>query len=139
MNGLKHGRMNSNDMSSNINLCFLLHILVEIPALINFMVYPSKQLGIYTPHAHAVIRQYALLLLCSVLIAFIFLTRINDDLTGLVAGALAIYHIGPAVRSVGRLRVQARTGQRILISEAALYLVVHLGCGSSLAYCFWRR
>lgn len=129
--------MYSHEMPTNVNFCFLLHILVEIPALINFMLYPSKQLGIYTPHAHAVIRQYALLLLCSVLIACMFLTRVDDDLTGQVAGALAIYHIGPAIRSGGRLREQARKGQQLLLTEAALYLVVHMVCGSSLMSCFW--
>lgn len=131
-------QVNSSTMSADLNLCFLLHILVEIPALINFMVYPSKQLGVYTPHAHAIIRQYALLLLCSVLIAWLFLTRIKDDLTGQVAGVLAVYHIGPATRSLGRIREHARLGQRILPTEASLYLVVHLICGLNLALCFWQ-
>lgn len=114
------------------NIAFMLHAAIEIPAAINFMLYPSKQLGVYTPHAHAIVRQYALLLLSSVLVAIIFASRPSDDLSGLIAGALAIYHIGPALRSVGRLRSQATRFENLLMSEAALYLACHTLCGGLL-------
>lgn len=118
------------------NLAFVFHALIEIPAAINFMFVPSKQLGKYTPHAHAIIRQYALLLLVSVLISLTFATRPTDDLSRMVAGSLAMYHIGPALRSVGRLRQQAAQAKPLLLSEAALYLVVHIACGTSLTVCY---
>lgn len=115
---------------------FLLHVVVEIPAAVNFMVLPSKQLGSYTPNAHAVIRQYALLLLCSVSIAMIFLARPTDNLSRSVAGSLAIYHIGPILRSCGRLRTQASRSAQILRSEAFQYLICHILCGTSLSLCY---
>jgi hypothetical protein len=116
---------------------FLLHILIEVPASINFLLFPSRQLETFSPQAHAVIRQYALLLLTSVLIALIFLLRPVDDLSGQVAGVLSLYHIGPALRSIARLRFRLQENHPILPSEAALYLLLHTATGASLAYCFW--
>lgn len=121
------------------NIAFLLHVVVEVPAAINFMLLPSKQLGQDTPHAHAIIRQYALLLLSSILIAIIFASRPIDDLTRSVAGSLAIYHIGPSLRSWSRLGSQAKRSSPVLLSEAALYLVCHLVTGSALLSCFLDR
>jgi len=118
------------------NMAFVMHAVIEIPAAINFMFLPSKQLGEYTPHAHAIVRQYALLLLVSVLISLTFATRPMDDLSRAVAGSLAMYHIGPALRSMGRLRRQAAQSKRLLLSEATLYLVVHIACGTSLFMCY---
>lgn len=118
------------------NAGFLLHAAIEIPAAINFMLFPSKQLLIHTPHAHAVIRQYALLLLSSVLISMLFISRPADDLSRLVAGALAIYHIGPALRSCGRLRQQKADSRPFFFSEAFLYLCCHIICGMSLVIAF---
>lgn len=118
------------------NIAFVLHAAFEIPATINFTLYPSKQLGEYTPHAHAIVRQYALLLLTSVLISLIFATRPIDDLSRAVAGSLALYHIGPTLRSCNRLRQQATQSKPLLLSEAFLYLVVHIICGTSLFLCY---
>lgn len=118
------------------NMAFMLHIIIEVPAAINFMFQPSKQLAIYTPHAHAVIRQYAVLLASSILISVIFVSRPADDLTRNVAGSLALYHIGPFLRSWSRLRSQAQQSLPLLLSEAALYLVCHLLCGAALLFCY---
>ena len=117
---------------------FLLHVLVEVPASITFFVFPSRQLGQPTPHAHAVIRQYALLLLTSIIIAGTFAVRPPDELNGQVAGALALYHLGPFVRSWSRLVHQVQHGQSVIWSEAALYLVVHTVAGTMLAHCCWE-
>ena len=130
--------LRSNDSLPNMgftssNAGFIIHALIEIPAAINFMLSPSKQLGKPTPHAHAIIRQYALLLLSSVLIALVFASRPADELSRYVAGALAIYHIGPAIRSCARLSNQASNSEAILFSEAFLYLICHLLCGFYLA------
>lgn len=115
------------------NVGFVLHIAIEIPAAINFMLFPSKQLQIHTPHAHAIIRQYALLLLSSILISMLFVFRPADDISRLVAGSLALYHVGPTLRSYGRLRRQRAEAQPLLLSEAFLYLCCHIACGTSLA------
>lgn len=117
-------------------MAFVFHAAIEVPATLNFMFFPSKQLGVYTPHAHPIIRQYALLLLTSVLISLIFATRPTDDLTQAVAGSLSLYHIGPSLRSVGRLRQQSARSQSLMLSEAFLYLVLHVICGTMLALCF---
>lgn len=118
------------------NIAFMLHAIFETPAAINFMIFPSRQIGSFTPQAHPIIRQYALLLLSSVLVSIAFALRPTDDLTRSVAGSFAIYHVGPAVRSLGRLKQQASRHQSIFLSEAFLYLVVHLCCGLSLFHCF---
>jgi len=114
------------------NIAFLLHATIEIPAALIFMLFPSRQLGEYSPHAHAVVRQYALSLLSSVLISLVFMTRPDDDLSRAVAGSLAIYHTGPAFRSIARLwRLSAQHGG-LLLSEPFLYLVLHTVCGTLL-------
>lgn len=122
---------------SDYNIGFLLHIIIEIPASFNFFVFPSRQLGTNTPHAHAVIRQYAVLILTSNLVALAFLWRPMDELSGKIAGSLAIYHIAPSIRSISRLTRQARQGRPLIPSEAFLYLVVHTICGAALLLHFW--
>lgn len=119
------------------NLGFLLHIVFEIPACLQFFILPSRQLGVSTPHAHALIRQYAVLLLSSVLIACVFVTRPPSEVSAQCAGALVVYHVAPAFRSVARLRRQARSKQPVFISEAFLYLIVHSVCGVFLFDHFW--
>lgn len=123
------------------NIAFLLHIAIEIPAAINFMLYPSSQMvhGEYTPRAHGIVRQYALLLLSSILIALVFITRPADDLSRAVAGSLAVYHIGPALRSIARLRRLPHQYRRLLLSEGFLYLILHVMCGTLLCLCYLGR
>jgi len=118
------------------NIAFVLHAVIETPAAMNFMLFPSRQIGSFTPQAHPLIRQYALLLLSSVLISVAFTVRPADDLTGMVAGCFSIYHVGPAIRSLTRLKEQAGRQQPIFLSEAFLYLAVHVCCGLSLFQCF---
>jgi len=119
------------------NVGFLLHIVIEIPAFINFLLFPSGQLGTPTPHAHAVVRQYAMLLLSSVLVSVAVLQRPQDTLTGQLSGALSIYHIGPSIRAASRLVQRADLGKKLLPSEAALYLFVHCICGAALFHGCW--
>jgi hypothetical protein len=116
---------------------FLIHIVIEVPACFSFYLFPSRQLGIHTPHAHPVIRQYAALLFASVLVAMVFLRRPLDDTSGKVAAALAVYHVAPSWRSVTRLRNQARQGAPVLLSEASLYLLVHVICCAELLHHAW--
>lgn len=115
-------------------LGFLIHIVIEIPASFNFYMFPSRQLGTYTPTAHPVIRQYAALLFASVLVAMVFVRQPVTDTSGKVAGALAIYHVAPSIRSVQRLTRQAQRGERLILSEAFLYLLVHMACCIALLY-----
>jgi hypothetical protein len=117
---------------------FLIHIAIEIPACLSFYLFPSRQLGTYTPYAHPVIRQYAVLLFATVLVAMVFLRHPIDETSGKVAGALAVYHIAPSLRSIERLTRQSRTRQLTFLSEAALYLLVHVLCCATLLHHAWR-
>lgn len=123
---------------SGLNLPFLCHVLVEIPASISFMLHPSQQLITDTPHAHAMIRQYALLLFSSVLIAATFVRRPLDNTAACVAGALALYHVGPTLRSFSRLRGSYPDSKSLIRSEAFCYLMVHVICGSLLGQLCWQ-
>lgn len=120
---------------NGLKLGFLLHILIEVPASINFLVYPSGQLGSPSPQAHPIIRQYALLLMTSVVIAIIYMLRPLDSTSGQVAGALGIYHVGPSLRSIARLQTRFQQGHSLIYSEASLYLFVHTVTGAALAHC----
>lgn len=90
-------------MPPQINIPLLLHILIELPASLNFIFRPSATLAVKQPHAHAVIRQYALLLMTSNLIALIFLFKPPDAVSSQITGALALYHFGPLVRAGCRI------------------------------------
>ena len=119
------------------NWPFVAHIVVETPACINFMFNPSGQLGSPTLNAHAIVRQYALLLLSSVLIASLFVTRDLDKLSGQIAGALAVYHVGPSIRAFSRCRNSSSHNNASSLWEAALYMLVHTICLAGLLQCSW--
>lgn len=112
-------------MPSDGTLPFLLHMVVEIPASLNFLIRPGNQLAIPAPQAHVIIRQYATLLLSSNLIALVFFNRAVDETSRNVAGALALYHVTPIVRAVSRLI----DGERAV---PLLHASVHLACLASL-------
>lgn len=84
-------------------LPFWLHILIELPASLNFFFNPSEQLSSPAPQAHAIIKQYAVLLLVSNLISLIFALRPLDRTSRKVAGALALYHLAPLIRAASRI------------------------------------
>jgi len=119
------------------SLPFLIHAIIETPASFNFFLSPSDQLGIHTPHAHAIIRQYACLLLASVLVSLAFVQRPPDVLSGQVAGAMALYHIAASTRAGSRLQQQMSQGKPILLSEAFLHLAVHSICVASFFHHCW--
>src|SRR5271156_445940 len=121
----------------NYNLPFLLHVIIESPAFLNFLIFPSGQLGTTTPQAHAVVRQYAALILSSILISVAFVRRPLDETSGHVAGGLALYHIAPSARAFARLRRRAEFGKGLIFSEAGLYFVAHSICFGALAQCCW--
>lgn len=91
-------------MISHLNVPFFFHIVGEIPASYNFLAHPSSTLPQPQPYAHPVIRQYALLLVSTNLIAGIFLFCDRPTTVSCkVAGALAIYHLGPLMRAVTKI------------------------------------
>jgi hypothetical protein len=111
---------------------FLVHAILEIPASVNFFLNPSGQLRIYSPHAHAVIRQYAVLLLSSVIVSLLFFMRNPDELSGQVAGAFLIYHLAPVVRATGRLR------RNHAVWQPLLFLASHGVCFAGLMGWCWN-
>lgn len=93
------------------NIPFLIHILGELIASYGFFLRPSATLTRPQPDAHAVIRQYALLLTSTNLIASIFLFQDHPSQTSCqVASALALYHLGPLTRAGYKIRNGERTG-----------------------------
>ncbi len=120
-------------MTAPIHLPFLFHILVELPASVGFFLRPSATLPAAQPDAHALIRQYALLLLSTNLIAGAFLFEPSSPSSRRVAGAFALYHVGPIVRAWNRVSAGEGTTR---ISEGWkgpwLHLAVHGICAVAL-------
>ena len=106
-----------------MNVPFFVHILGEFGASAGFFLRPSQTLRRPQPEAHAVIRQYALLLTSTNLIAAIFLFQDHATTTSTkVAGALALYHLGPLTRAV----MKVWTGERMGIWEGLGGAWVHV-------------
>ena len=124
---------------SQHSIPFIFHVILESPAAVAFALFPSATLRSPQPEAHAVIRQYALLLLTSVLIAAIFAYQPHNSLAShvhvqrleqQVAGALAMYHIGPVARAARRIRAREGQGRQMML---CLHLLCHGACGMALA------
>ena len=124
---------------------FLFHIIVELPACISFFFHPSATLQIPQPHAHSLIRQYALLLLSSILIAAIFVyehpqphsiaQQTRSNLASIVAPALAIYHIGPLIRAFDRIkRGEGSRGHWLRLRNPWLHIAAHALCIAALTW-----
>lgn len=111
-------------MSLSLHLALCLHILIETPASINFFLCPSSTLNTPQPHAHSVIRQYALLLLVTNILAGLCVGGLIDEDAGRkIVGVLAIYHIGPIIRAASNLRRKRKT-----LGGPLLHLLVHSIC-----------
>lgn len=110
-------------------VAFGLHILVETPAALDRFVNTSEELQLATPSpsAEALVRQYALLLLCSNIIALVFLLRHIDKASRRVACTLAFYHLGPVLRAMSRL-IRNETALGTGLGGPAVNIVVHVLC-----------
>jgi hypothetical protein len=118
-------------------LPFWLHLLIELPASTNFFFAPSEQLSSPAPQAHMILKQYAVLLFVSALIALIFALRPIDGTSRRVAGALSVYHLAPLVRAGSRIMEGSGEYGKGL-GGPVFHLVVHAVCfagllGSSLS------
>ena len=120
---------------------FVLHILIELPAGVAFALFPSATLSTPQPHAHPLIRQYALLLLSTNFIAAVFVFRdretgpVSHALSGVerwVAGSLALYHIGPLIRAGCRAWKGTWRKQHCL-ARPWIHIIAHLVCLAGLA------
>lgn len=115
---------------------FIIHLLIEIPAALAFAVFPSATLSVPQPQAHAVIRQYALLLFSTNIIAAIFafqgpkaspLCGQYQCVERKIAGALAFYHLGPLIRAICRFRHNGER-RRALSRQPWLHVTAHVVC-----------
>ena len=116
-----------------VQFAFLLHMIIETAASINFILRPSATFLVPQPHSHGVIRQYALLLISSNIIAAVMLNREVDATSGNIAGALGVYHFGPLVRAVSRI-VEKSSGSGI--NGPWLHAFAHMLCGTCLLASF---
>ncbi|KAG0651741.1 hypothetical protein D0Z07_1927 [Hyphodiscus hymeniophilus] len=110
---------------------FWIHIILETPASLNFFFNPSEQLSSPAPQAHAIIRQYAVLLLVSNLIALNFALGPLDQTGKNVALALSVYHLAPIFRAGSRIL----NGDHLYghgLGGPWLHLWVHGGCFAAL-------
>ena len=120
-----------------LSLPFWLHFLIELPASMNFFLNPSEQLSSPAPQAHPIIKQYAVLLFVSTLIALIFALRPIDGTSRNVAGALSVYHLAPLVRAGSRIAEGSGEYGKGL-GGPMLHLAVHLLCFVGLLWGFWK-
>ncbi|KAM0802373.1 hypothetical protein BDR22DRAFT_124252 [Usnea florida] len=117
-------------MDSLIKFAFLLHLIIETTAAINFFIRPSATLSIPQPHSHGIIRQYALLLLTTNIVVIVILNNgAGDTLLSQIAAALALYHAGPIVRAVSRIR---RGDPGIVLGRPWLHVFLHMLCAMCL-------
>ncbi|GJC81219.1 hypothetical protein ColLi_04057 [Colletotrichum liriopes] len=116
-------------------LPFLLHIAVETAAACSFILQPASQLPAPSPAARLVLQSFGGLLLSSNLTCLIFVARPFDETAGLVAAALAFWHLWPCWRAYVRLtrpEVDA-TGKdkgeavRKALGGPGVHLAVHAG------------
>lgn len=118
-------------------LPFWLHLLIELPASMNFFLNPSEQLSSPAPQAHPIIKQYAVLLFVSILIALIFALRSIDRTSRNVAGALSVYHLAPLMRAGSRI-VEGSGEYGKGLGGPILHLAVHMLCFVGLLWVFLK-
>lgn len=114
---------------------FVLHLLIELPAALSFFLFPELQTKSTQPLVHAVIRQYAALLVSVNLIAIIFAVRPKDRTTRLVAGSIALYHFAPLLRALGRI-LDGEDLFQAGLGGPVVHLIAHALCLGSLGWLF---
>ncbi|CAF9939664.1 hypothetical protein IMSHALPRED_001588 [Imshaugia aleurites] len=115
---------------SLLQTSLVLHMAVETMATYTYFFRPSATFSRPQPVAHGVLRQYALLLLCTNIIVAMVLNRsAHDKLSAQITAAVALYHVGPFVRAVARIR---RGDKGDLLASPWLHAVVHLLCGACM-------
>lgn len=137
---LSHPHHSNNSIMPRVpsTLPFWFHLLIELPASINFFFHPSEQLSAPAPQAHAIIKQYAVLLFVSGLVALIFALRSVDAASRNVAGALSVYHLAPLVRAGSRI-MEGNWAYGKGLGGPIFHLMVHTVCCVGLLGIFLAR
>jgi hypothetical protein len=119
------------------SLGLLLHLVIETPATIGFLFFPSATLPAPQPQVQAIIRQYGLLLGCTNVVIAVLLSMKSSipnvayiSLEHHIGRALAIYHIGPLCRAASRIH-QSENIQNVFASPW-LHLIAHALCLGAL-------
>lgn len=119
------------------NLALVLHLLVEIPASLSFLLGARKQLRDPNPSPEAVLvcQSYGGLLLSTNVLCSLFLYYGRngnvDDAKSVVATSLAVYHVFPIWRAWVRIRRQGGPGrgwaqQADVLAGPYVHFVVHV-------------
>ena len=137
-------------------VAILIHIALETPAGLNFILRPSHTLRSPSPAALPVIRQYGLVLLVMNGVLLLLLANQyhfkegtiagapdnesavtyfhdNEQFLGRICGVLSIYHIGPVLRAIEKRSqkampgVEAYGGPTIVITAHGIAWAVLLG------------
>ncbi|KAK0628921.1 hypothetical protein B0T17DRAFT_170608 [Bombardia bombarda] len=116
----------------------LLHLLIETPAALSFLLHPQAQLPGASDDAKLILRSYGGLLLSTNLVC---LTLLLDGTTSTTMAAritlcLGLYHAWPIYRAVSRIRRYGRVasgppkekGAVTVLGGPALHFVVHVVC-----------
>lgn len=84
-------------------ISFLLHVLIETPASLTFILRPQSQLSPLPPAAALILQSFGGLLLSLNLVAIVFVRRTFDPVARHVAAAFAFWHLWPCYRAFVRL------------------------------------
>lgn len=127
-----------------IRYILCVHVLIESAATLGFLLAPSRTFSTPQTQAEPVIRQYGLFLLAANLVIIALLnadaaegrpcSAIDPGLLRTVAGALSIYHIGPASRAASRFGSRDKVG---LFNSPHAHFLVHVFCGGGLVAAYF--
>ena len=116
-------------------LGLVLHIIIETPAAISFLLPVEGQLPGASTEAKLIMQNLGGALLTTNVVSAIFVLRSDfDDLSRLVALALATYHVWPLRRAYVRLTggTAANKVQRKTLGGPQVHLFVHTLCFAAL-------
>ncbi|KAK3303281.1 uncharacterized protein B0T15DRAFT_269735 [Chaetomium strumarium] len=124
----------------------LLHLIIETPASLSFLLAPTAQLPGASPEARLILRNFGGLHLATNLLCLVFLLRKptaagNDggdmeQLTAMSCVCLATYHVWPLYRAWARMTgyggINVGRKQKKVLGGPAVHLVVHVACLAAL-------
>ncbi|KAK4044270.1 hypothetical protein C8A01DRAFT_42939 [Parachaetomium inaequale] len=114
----------------------LLHLLIETPASLSFLLAPYKQLPGASPEAKLILRNFGGLLLSTnlVCLALLFRKPVDNQLMAMLCACLGTYHVWPIYRAWARMGahdVGGKVGEKVL-GGPVVHFVVHVVCLGAL-------
>ncbi|KAK3292542.1 uncharacterized protein B0H64DRAFT_230596 [Chaetomium fimeti] len=111
-----------------------LHLLIETPASLSFLLTPQAQLPGASPDARLILRNLGGLLLATNLACLALLGggRIADDdgdrVTALFCAGLGTYHVWPTYRAWVRMGMGGGLQGKRVLGGPVVHFVVHVAC-----------